>query len=206
MVNVKAASFGSMDNNCFLITDCATGKSALVDCTEDSEKMRNFISGADLEYILLTHGHFDHISGVKAVKELTGARVVISASDEPMLSSSKKSLAAFCGAQHSNTTADITVSDGDKITLGESVITVMATPGHTKGSVCYLCENNIFTGDTLFFCSCGRTDFPGGSESEMYESLQRLAALDGNLTVYTGHNELSALDFERKNNPYMKKA
>ncbi|MCH5320925.1 MAG: MBL fold metallo-hydrolase [Eubacterium sp.] len=204
MLDVKYAVFGALENNCYLITDTSTGKSALVDCTEDSEKMRNFISGTDLEYILLTHGHFDHIGGVKGIKELTNAKVVISREDEPMLSSSKHSLAAFCNAEQNNTKADIIIRDGDTITLGESIIKVIATPGHTKGGVCYLCDDKLFTGDTLFFCSCGRTDFPGGSDAQILASLKKLASLEGNPAVYPGHEELSTLDFERTNNPYMK--
>lgn len=203
MLDVKCAVFGSLENNCYLITDEDTKQSALVDCTEDSQKMRDFIKDADIKYILLTHGHFDHIGGVKAVKELTGARVVISKEDEPMLSSSKESLAAFCGACQNNTSADIIAADGDTLTLGNSVIRVIATPGHTKGGLCYICDGNIFSGDTLFFCSCGRTDFPGGSVQEISDSLKRISHLDGNLTVYPGHDRPSTLDFERANNPYM---
>lgn len=204
MLNVKYDVFGDLENNCYLITDTATGKSALVDCTENSEKMRTLIGACELEYILLTHGHFDHIAGVKGIKEQTGARAVISREDSPMLSSSKESLAAFCGAQQNNTDADILVGDGDTITLGESVIKVISTPGHTKGGLCYICDDKIFTGDTLFFCSCGRTDFPGGSSDEMIKSLRKIAALEGNFKVYPGHDRVSALDFERANNPYMK--
>lgn len=204
MLDVKYDVFGSLENNCYLITDTATGKSALVDCTEDSQKMRNFIGDCELEYILLTHGHFDHIAGVKGIRELTDAKVVISSEDSPMLSSSKASLAAFCGAQQNNTDADMIVGDGDTITLGESIIKVISTPGHTKGGLCYICDDKIFTGDTLFFCSCGRTDFPGGSSAEILKSLKKIADLKGNLKIYPGHDRVSTLDFERANNPYMK--
>lgn len=203
MLDVKYDVFGSLENNCYLLTDTATGKSALVDCTEDSKKMMSFIEGSNLEYILLTHGHYDHIGGVRAVKELTGAKVVISEEDEKMLSSSRHSLAAFCGGVQNNTTADLIVSDGDTVKLGESEIRVLATPGHTKGGVCYICDGKIFCGDTLFYCSCGRTDFPGGSVSEILASLKKIASLEGNLTVYPGHERFSSLDFERENNPYM---
>lgn len=203
-MKVISEKFGSMDNNCSLIIDEKTNQSALVDCNEFSQKMIDMIGDTDLKYILLTHGHFDHIIGVKSVKEKYGAQVVISKEDEPMLNSSKLSLAVFCNAPQNNVDADIIVKDGDEITLGEIKIKVMATPGHTSGSVCYIAENCIFSGDTLFYCSCGRTDFPSGSPEQMMTSLQKLKALDGDYKVYTGHNNLTTLDFERKNNPYMK--
>ena len=200
---VRHKSFGTMGNNCYLIVDEQTNKSALVDCPEYNEKMEELIGGTQLEYILLTHGHFDHIIGTKEVKEKYQAKVVISAEDEEMLTSGKLSLAVFCNAPQNNVDADIVVKDGDVINLGSIEIKVIATPGHTKGSVCYICENYLFSGDTLFCSSCGRTDFPGGSAAEMMESLRRLKELDGNYEVMTGHEDLSNLDFERKNNPYM---
>lgn len=204
MINVKSVLLGEIANNCYLITDAETNKSALVDCTEASPKMLDFIGNADLEYILLTHGHFDHIGGVKEIKEKFGAKVVISSQDEPMLSSGKLSLAAFCGGVQNNTSADILVKDGDVIELGKTSIKVMATPGHTKGGVCYIADDCIFTGDTLFFCSCGRTDFPGGSFDEIKQSLNKLARLKGNYKLYPGHDRVSTLDFERENNPYIR--
>lgn len=203
-MKIKSATFGSLQNNCYLITDEISGLSALVDCTEYSEKMKNFIGEAKLEYILLTHGHFDHIGGVKEVKEAYGAKVVIGREDAEMLSSSRRSLAAFSFIHQENTTPDIIVDDGDVITIGSTKLKVLHTPGHTPGGVCYVGDGEIFSGDTLFFCSCGRTDFPGGSSRQIMESLKKIAALNGNLTVYPGHDRFSTLDFEREHNPYMK--
>ncbi len=202
-MKVSYKVFGDLDNNCYLLLDETTNKSALIDCTVADDRMRELIGDTDLQYILLTHGHFDHIGGVCDIKKEYGCKVVISSVDAPMLSSGKASLAAFCGAEQNDTEPDITVQDGDEIEVGTLKIKVLSTPGHTSGSVCYVVGDALFSGDTLFYCSCGRTDFPTGSSDDMIKSLKKLASLDGNYKVYTGHNQLSDLDFERKNNPYM---
>ena len=188
MINVKSIQLGELGNNCYLITDEATGSSALVDCTDASQKMLDFIGDADLKYILLTHGHFDHIGGVAEIKQKYGAKVAISEEDSGMLTSGKASLAAFCGINQQNSSADVIVGEGSEIILGKTKISVISTPGHTKGGVCYIADDCIFTGDTLFFCSCGRTDFPGGSAKEIMQSLKRLSKLDSSLKVYQSGN------------------
>lgn len=206
MMQIKKMSMGSMDNNCYLLTDEASGKSALIDCPDFNEEVDAFIGDASLQYILLTHGHYDHILGVPQVKSRYGAMVYIGEPDGSMLESTKLSLAVFMARDKKQTPcrADFFLRDGKVIRLGESEIQVLATPGHTRGSVCYLCEDSIFTGDTLFRLSCGRTDFPGGSAASMRSSLQRLAALEGNYTVYPGHGKDSSLDFERRYNTYLR--
>lgn len=202
-MKVKSATFDLMGANCYLIVDEKTNQSALVDCTEFNEDIEKMIGDTDLKYILLTHGHFDHIGGARDTKAKYGASIVVSKSDAPMLNSSKLSLAVFCNAPQNNADADIIVSDGDIIELGSIKIKTIATPGHTKGSVCYLAEDCLFTGDTLFKMSCGRTDFPGGSDEEMINSLKLLASIDGDYKVYPGHNETTTLSYEKEHNPYM---
>ena len=201
-MRVKQGVFAPLSNNCYLITDESTGEAALVDCSVWNEDMQALIGDAELKYILLTHGHFDHIGGVKAVKEKYGAKVVISEQDAPMLSDPRLSMGGSV-FHRGSISPDIIIREGDVITLGETEILAISTPGHTKGSLCYIADGCIFTGDTLFRCSCGRCDFPGGDEYEMLDSLRRLKALEGDFKVYPGHEALSTLEFERRNNPYM---
>ena len=198
-MKVKKSVFPPISNNCYLIIDEETNKSALVDCSIWNGEMERLIGETDLQYILLTHGHFDHIGGVKAVREKYGAKVLISSEDAPMLSDSRRSMAQF----QENITPDILIKDGDIIELGTLEIKAVSTPGHTKGGTCFIVEDCLFTGDTLFRCSCGRCDFEGGDEYEMLDSLRLLKALDGNYRVLPGHEAESTLDFERQHNPYM---
>ena len=182
-MSVKYASFGEMANNSFLLVDDKTNMSALIDCPQFNQRMIDLIGDTELKYILLTHGHYDHIIGAKEVKEKYGAKIAISAEDAPMLTSARESLAIFSGAQQNSVEPDIIIDNCDKITLGETEITVLKTPGHTKGSVCYMSGDSLFCGDTLFRLSCGRTDFPGGSWDEMTRSLKKISELDGDMKI-----------------------
>lgn len=196
--------------NCFLLVDDATNEAAIVDPGWYGDIIKNALKteNVDLKYILLTHGHFDHILGVYGLQKETGAKVVIHECDAGHLIDPCKSLCEgnFPEPQYP-VNADITVKDGDTIMLGETEIKVMSTPGHTNGSVCYIIENEkvILSGDTLFCMTAGRTDFFDGSDEEMIASLKRLIALDGDYRVLPGHNRETTLESERKRNWYIRR-
>ena len=179
----------------------------IVDPGEVTDELKEFVTGnaEKIKYIFLTHNHFDHISGVAQVKKLCGnAKIVIHSSDAEGLSNPTKSLATYFGLEQNNTVADIFVKDQDIISMGNTQILIMHTPGHSKGSVCYIVGDIIFSGDTLFEGSCGRTDFPDGSDIEMTASLKKLKELSGDYNVYPGHGNKTKLSVERTFNPYMR--
>jgi hydroxyacylglutathione hydrolase len=153
--------------------------------------------------ILLTHGHFDHIMAVKEVKEKYQIPVYACMQEEVMLAEPTINMTAVYGSACS-IKPDVLLDDGQIFEAAGFSIQMFHTPGHTKGSVCYLCNDYIFTGDTLFALSMGRTDFPGGNPSEMHKSLLRLAEIKEDLNVCPGHNETTTLSFEKRNNPYLK--
>lgn len=194
--------------NTFIVTDDETGETAVVDPALPEESLIEELNGKNVKYILLTHGHFDHICGAKLVKEKTGAKVVIHKDDEELLSDGEKNLFnANCeGYELPVVAAEIVTEDGTEISLGNSKITVMHTPGHTLGGVCYLFKDEkvMFSGDTLFKLCAGRTDLYGGNGRQELRSLSKIGELEGNYIVYPGHEEDTTLDFERENNRYMR--
>ena len=189
-----------IDNNNYLLIDEQSKEAALVDCSAVDSKINDALSeaGAELKYILLTHGHFDHILFVDEWRAL-GAKVCIHERDAEFLGDPAKSLyLQFFARDTRHLPPDILLHDGDKLTLGAEKITVMSTPGHTGGSVCYLFGNSMLSGDTLFFGSFGRTDLYGSSDDEMKRSLKKLSAIQRNYTVYPGHGGTTTLDREKK--------
>lgn len=208
-VTIEKLGLGPVDANCYIITDSASGLSAVIDPGEYNSALEEKIKNKNIKYIMLTHGHYDHILGVYDLKKATGAKVIIHSLDAKCLEDEYESLSGisfFPGAQKP-LKADVLVSDGDVIKLGGTTFKVMHTPGHTRGSVCFIdSENrNIFSGDTLFCMTVGRTDLPGGDDYQMLDSLKRLISLDGNYTVYTGHNRATTLNSERVRNRYIRR-
>lgn len=205
---VQKLVLGDLATNTYILTDEESGVSAVVDPAIDSDELFASIENKNVKYILLTHGHFDHIGGAKALKEKTGAQVVIHSEDAPMLNDGILSMFKL-QYPHKSTPkvdADILVEDGSEIPFGNGEITVLHTPGHTRGGVCYIFTDDriLFSGDTLFKLSAGRTDFKGGNPREELMSLAKIGALEGDYIVYPGHSEDTTLQFERENNRYMR--
>ena len=197
---------GMLEANAYLLTDPESGESALIDAPcadgrlwEEAVRRKNSI-----RYILLTHGHIDHIAGVQAIRDITGAKVGIHPADAACLQNSWASLAGPMGLplqNHPHLQPDLLLEDGACLLLGQKTIEVLHTPGHTQGGVCYRCSDLLFTGDTLFAGSFGRTDFPGGNLLEIQQSCRRLISLADVARVLPGHGPETSLDAERQSNP-----
>lgn len=194
---------GLLRTNCYLFTT-NEGNTAIVDPGGDAQKILDAANenGGNVKYILLTHGHFDHIEAVKELKAQTGALVVIHTQDSDMLTDPRKSLAAQFGAsKEKQCPADIFLNGGEEIQFDNLLIRTLHTPGHTAGSVCYLVDDAMFSGDTLFRNSIGRTDLPTGNYAQMVDSLGKLSTLKGDYHVYPGHGIATTLAAEKENNP-----
>lgn len=205
-IKVKVCPLTPLMSNCCIIT-AENGDAAVVDPGAFGARLRSALAEEgvkELKYILLTHGHFDHISGTQKLKDNFGGEIAVHRLDAPCLKDPKESRAAFFGLLSPSFDQDIILEDGDRLPFGGGEIEVLHTPGHTKGSVCFKMGDCLFTGDTLFRLTAGRTDFPGGSLEEMMASMGKLKALKGNFTVYPGHEAITDLDYEKAYNPYMK--
>lgn len=197
---------GVIHANCYIV-ETKNKNAVIIDPGAESHKIMDFVEekGLSVKKILLTHGHFDHIGAVSSIAKKTGAEVYIHPADASKLQSSEKSLAYLVPeVVFKKVTKYNPIFDGEDIEQDELSFHIIHTPGHSKGSVCFVCNNFIFSGDTLFCGSVGRTDFPDGSLQEIKTSVNKLADLKGDYTVFCGHEASTTLDEERANNVYIK--
>lgn len=201
-MKVSVMQVGPIGTNCYFLQDEESGLMAIIDPGDDWERVLHQVKKAEgeVKYILLTHGHYDHTTAVPdLVKALPGVQVYIHQADANGAGSQLFPLAAQVEDLNN-------YDEGDTLSLGSLTIEVLHTPGHSKGSVTLKVGDVLFTGDTLFCGSCGRTDLRGGSYEEIMASLKQLGELEGDFHVCPGHDRTSTLERERKYNPFLLEA
>lgn len=201
-MKVKKMPVGMYAANCYILIEEESKVGCIVDpggdadfVMEEAEK-----SNIDIKFILLTHGHVDHVGAVSTIKKKLNIPVYISKEDKELMN---KNQMVF-GEMWNETPEDKEIKDGDILELGNLKIKCIATPGHTPGGMCFLVENVVFTGDTLFYSSIGRTDFPGGNHRQLISSINnKLMVLKDDIIVLPGHERDSIIRFEREHNPFL---
>lgn len=200
-MEIKQFIAGQLENNIYLVADEASKKAVLIDASSNMPEIIEAAKDFDVEYILLTHGHFDHIMGLSSLKKELNTKAVI-CKDDLVISDNINEFTRLFGLPDTvPPTYDMYIKDGDVIHVGGLEIKVIHTPGHTEGGVCYLIENVLFSGDTLFEESVGRTDLFGGNFAKLSDSIKnKLFKLNENIKVYPGHGNMTTIGHEKKYN------
>ena len=209
-MTVKVFNSNDMRQNVYLYFDETNGEGVLIDagCSDaDAKALASFIEENNIavKAILLTHGHYDHIIGAFKAKHLTDADIYCHEAEKDALENAETNRSAIHGI-NIEVTPDKLLADGDKIKVGNAVLRVLHTPGHTPGCVCFYDEahGNLFSGDTLFRETIGRTDFPSGSHEELIRHLKaKLLTLPDDTRVYPGHGGSTSIGHEKKFNPFV---
>ncbi len=193
---------GPLSVNTYVVYDESTGRGFIIDPGGSYKRLSEDLSAKNItvEAVLLTHGHFDHTGAAKEFQD-AGAKVYIHSADADMLHDGSN-LGSTFGGKNPPFHADVLLHGDCTIVVAGIALQLIHTPGHTPGCICLLAGGKLFSGDTLFLLSVGRTDFPGGNTEDLRASLAKLFALDGDCEVYPGHDAFTTLDYERKNNPY----
>ncbi len=196
-----------LDENCYLVSCDKTAKAILVDPGSGSRMISGWLKerNKDIQYIVLTHGHWDHIGAVEELRKELGVIVAVHREDAEMLTNAHRNFSAFVGQDTNITAAEILLEDNQILHVGEMTVKVIHTPGHTPGGICLLTKDGLISGDTLFDGAVGRTDFPGGSMKKLIKGIkEKLLVLDDSLKVFPGHGSSTTIGREKKINPYLK--
>ena len=203
---LKTFPLGLIGANSYLLIDEESKEAILIDLGGDFTQIKNELekNNVTLKFILNTHGHFDHIMGERDAQNIVDVPVFVHENDKNMVENLPKQLERFGFVQNAESPKNIkTFTENDTFKLGDKEIKVIHTPGHTPGSVCFLIDKSLFSGDTLFYTSVGRTDFEGGSFKELSNSIkEKLFKLDDDITVYPGHDTKTSIGYEKKYNCY----
>ncbi len=206
---IKTLAVGPIMANCYIIGCENSKQAAVIDPGEDGDKILMALAreGLTVQYLLNTHGHFDHVGANRRMKEATGAELLIHAADAPMLDMLPQAAASFGLSAENSPQPDRTIAEGDTITFGEITLKVLHTPGHSPGGVSFHCNGVVFVGDTLFAGSIGRTDFEGGDFNTLIASIKnKLLPLGDDVTIYTGHGPATTIGTEKRSNPFLQMA
>jgi glyoxylase-like metal-dependent hydrolase (beta-lactamase superfamily II) len=198
-MEIKTLSVGIFAANCYIVEFDNKGV-AIIDPGDEEDKISKELDGKNLKWILLTHGHADHIMGVNSLKNKYNPKVIASIKEKEIIENPELNLSKQFGFSY-RVSADLYVQEGT-INLDDYRVQILETPGHTPGSVIYIIENYMFTGDTLFKDSIGRTDLPGGDKISMKKTLEKLYKIETDYIVLPGHGPSTSLKYEQKNNPY----
>lgn len=194
---------GMLAENCYLLLDEASGEAAVIDPGFVNDRLLGEIAKYKVRWILLTHGHFDHIEGVDRLRALTGALSAAFRTEGAFAADPAQNGSLLMFGRPIACTVDRLLEDGETIHVGAVPVQVLHTPGHTAGGCCYVTPEAVFTGDTLMGYSVGRCDLPTGDEAALAVSLQKLAALPGDPAICGGHGPVTRLSEEKRRNPYL---
>jgi hydroxyacylglutathione hydrolase len=205
-LNLYIVTVGALEANCYILGCDKTQKGVIIDPGADALTIKEVLdkSGINAEYIILTHGHTDHIGALFEIKQKTGAIVAMHSDDAEMLGDSGKNLSLYTGEMIKLPPADMILKGNETLTVGSLTLDILHTPGHTPGGISIKTDGSVFTGDTLFLGSIGRTDFPGGSFKTLIDSIkQKLLTLTDDTKVYPGHGSETTIKHEKLYNPFL---